>query len=114
MPVFRATDEPPAWCELRRFEIVELAPRRTHHFERVGGKEKLIVGEGRCLIRVNGEDHDGEPRTNLDLADDGSFEITQVTEATTVVRMCGDWGDDLGGSGLFTVEHVECPLVPCL
>lgn len=47
MPVFKSgTGLAPAWCELEYFEIVDLQSGETHTFERMGRKEKLIVGQG--------------------------------------------------------------------
>ena len=33
--------------------------------------------------------------------------VLDVTETTTLIHMCGRWGEDTGGSGLFSVAAVE-------
>ena len=112
MPVFRSeVGQAPGWCELRFFEIVEVRPGETHSFERRAAKEKVIVGRGACRVRVGAAEHEAETGTNLDLSGpDGAFEVVAVGEPTTLIRMCGTWGDELGGSGLFGVRAAEQPV----
>ncbi len=103
MPIFRSGDQAPAWSELEFFEIVRLEPGQEHTFARIGAKEKIIVGSGTCGIWKNGQDAAlAEGGANLDLTTDtGTFRITDVAAATTLIRMCGRWEEELGGSGLF-------------
>jgi mannose-6-phosphate isomerase-like protein (cupin superfamily) len=105
MPVFRSGKGlAPAWCELEYFEIVELPTGATHIFERLGEKEKLIVGKGECRIAFNGQTIAADERTNLDLTvSDSKFEVLEVLSDVTLIRMCGRWGNDTGGAGIFTV-----------
>lgn len=111
MPVFKSgKGQAPAWCEMQYFDIVELAPGATHRYERLGKKEKLIVGKGNCLIALGAEQVQAETKTNLDLpAGDVVFEVKEVQSPTTLIRMCGDWGEELGGSGLFAAENSPEP-----
>ena len=112
MPVFRSGHGlAPQWCELEFFEIVRLAVGESHEFEWIGAKEKLIVGAGDCRIASAGGV--GEVATkgaNLDLTEaGGTFRVTEVNRATILIRMCGHWGDRLGGSGLFTGVRITDP-----
>ena len=112
MPVFRSGKGlAPAWCELEYFEIVRLQRGEARVLERVGPQEKLIVCEGECRIAANGELFEGRAgQTNLDLnAGTGAFEITEVSADALLVRMCGRWGSEVGGSGLFFVVKSETP-----
>ena len=102
MPVFRSgAGQAPAWCEMRSFDIVTLQPGESHTYERTGKKEKLIVGRGACSVRAGSKTHEAVEGTNLDLTGDGAFAVGDVTAPTTLIRMCGDWDEELGGSGLF-------------
>jgi len=105
MPVFRSGKGlAPSWCELEYFEIVRLPVGATHTFERLGCKEKLIVGEGSCRIDFAGNTVARDEGANLDLKNaDGHFEVLDVAFPATLIRMCGRWGEETGGSGLFTV-----------
>lgn len=112
MPVFKSGKGlAPPWCELEFFEVVRLKPGETRIFERVSDREKIIVGSGMCRIRVGPMVADAGERTNLNLpTPDGQFDVIEVLRPTTLVRMCGHWGDDIGGSGLFSVEKVAHPV----
>lgn len=107
MPVFRSGEgQAPAWCEMQYFDIVQLTPGEVHEYERLGKKEKLIVGSGRCRIACGHEEVQAEEGTNLDLPDgEAAFAVREVEEATTLIRMCGNWGEELGGSGIFSVAN---------
>lgn len=110
MPVFRSGKGlAPEWCEMEYFDITELASGDTHVFERVGKKEKLIVGRGKCRIAFAGIFVNAEVGANLDLPPGAQFEVVEVTEPSTLIRMCGRWGDQVGGSGIFPFWPVEDP-----
>jgi len=107
VPVFRSGPGlAPDWCELEYFEIVRLPAGSRHTFARRGGKEKLIVAGGGCLIAFSGNAATHHEGANLDLtAPEGQFEVLRALADTTVVRMCGRWGELTGGSGLFEVTR---------
>ena len=109
MPVFASgKGRAPSWCQLEYFDIVELCAGERHVFERVGLKEKLIVGKGRCNVSFADQTVQAEEGADLDLTSpEGWFEISEVTEKTTLIRMAGRWGDQLGGSGIFRVSQGE-------
>ena len=106
MPDFRSGyGLAPAWCELERFDIVELLPGESHTFERAGQKEKLIVGKGRCRIAMDGNIVIADEGANLNLdRASGRFEVLEVYSDATLIRMYGRWGEETGGSGIFTVS----------
>ena len=110
MPVFRAgSGQAPAWCELHRFDVVDLpAGAGRYDFDRAGPREKLIVGEGACTVAVGGREQAAEKGANIDLPEgegEAGFSILEVSEDATLIRMAGDWGDVVGGSGLFSVDE---------
>jgi mannose-6-phosphate isomerase-like protein (cupin superfamily) len=107
MPVFTSgRDQAPSWCQMQYFDIVELQPGQEHRYERRGKKEKLIVGRGRC--RVSGAA--AEERAQFDLGEgDSPFAVDQVAERSVLIRMCGDWGEECGGAGVFAGANSETP-----
>ncbi len=111
MPVFKSGKGlAPSWCEMEYFDITRLSPGETEVFERVGEKEKLIVGEGKCRVAFGGLTVDAERGANLDLTPGARFEIADVSEDTVLIRMCGRWGDDVGGSGIFPFWNDDNPV----
>lgn len=111
MPVFRGgPGQVPAWCELHAFDIVRLVPGQTHRYDRLAPKEKLLVGRGACTVRIGTEEREGREQDQFDLpTPDGAFVIVEVLEPATLIRLCGAWGDDLGGAGLFGVRRSDAP-----
>jgi mannose-6-phosphate isomerase-like protein (cupin superfamily) len=109
MPVFKSgLGQAPDWCEMVHFEIVDLPVGATHHFDRIAEKEKLIVGRGECRVAFAGQEINAAKGANLDLTlPEGEFRVLDVSAPATLVRMCGHWGTELGGSGLFTVVKNE-------
>ena len=110
MPVFRSGDVPPAWCEMTSFEIAQISAATRHRFPRRAAKEKLIVCRGACRVAVAGEEREVEAGSTIDLAHAaGELIVTAGDEPVTVVRMCGRWGDETGGFGLFAVQESANP-----
>ena len=60
IPIFKSgRGLAPAWCDLEYFDIVTLMPGQTHTYHRVGIKERLLVGKGRCTVAIVGQ---GKPK----------------------------------------------------
>jgi mannose-6-phosphate isomerase-like protein (cupin superfamily) len=110
MPVFRSGKGlAPAWCELEFFEIVALDVGSTHTFERMGEREKVIMAEGECAISLGDAPIEAERGAGYDIAEGGAFVVSDVRQPTTLVRMCGRWGSEVGGSGLFPAFEEDDP-----
>lgn len=111
MPVIAYGEKLPAWCELKHYEVVRLVRGQRHTFARSGEKEKLIVGRGSCLISCGGRQFTAEEKANLDIADPVSFfRIDEALSDAVIVRMCGSWGGETGGSGLFRAAKSDAPV----
>jgi mannose-6-phosphate isomerase-like protein (cupin superfamily) len=92
------------------FEIVTLPRGARHRFARRAPKEKLIVCQGQALIAIDGTEVAATAGSNLDLPSGAEgFAVREVREDIVAVRLCGDWGDETGGSGLFAVETSATP-----
>jgi len=90
------------------FEIAHLACGATWIFERLEPKEKVIVVAGQCCIRLPAMEIEGKVGTDLDIpSSEDRYEVCGVTAPVTAVRMCGHWGDVVGGSGVFSVVNAE-------
>lgn len=87
------------------FEIVTLSRGARFRFARRAPKEKLIVCQGQVRIAIDGVEVDASAGSNLDLPSGATgFAVSEVSEDLVAVRLCGAWGEETGGSGLFTVE----------
>jgi mannose-6-phosphate isomerase-like protein (cupin superfamily) len=112
MPIVKSGNcQMPAWCELEFFEIVQLEPGTAHRFERCGQREKLILADGRCTVCYENQKMPVGKGANLDLSNPHDrFEISDVSQKAIVVRMCGRWKLETGGSGLFSVSNSLKPM----
>lgn len=108
MPVIKPNQPMPAWCELEFFEVVKLPKGSRHEFPRRSRKEKLLVARGKCTVAFAGQTIQAAAGANLDLlTPDGWFEIVDTAEPVKLVLLAGRWGDEIGGSGLFSVEAAD-------
>jgi mannose-6-phosphate isomerase-like protein (cupin superfamily) len=99
----------PAWCELKEFAVVTLAAGEGCEFPRRAAKERLLVASGACRIVFGDEAVAAQAGDKYELPDaDAHFAVTATDEAT-VVRLCGTWGAETGGWGLFSVEEQDAP-----
>jgi mannose-6-phosphate isomerase-like protein (cupin superfamily) len=112
MPIFHGSmAAAPAWCELTAFEVLRLPAGARHEFARVAPKERLIVASGSCHLLAGAEDAEAKAGAKHELAGAADhFVVAVAHEPTTVVRLCGSWGEETGGWGLFNVEEVADPI----
>ncbi|HEY0793901.1 MAG TPA: hypothetical protein VGD78_22755 [Chthoniobacterales bacterium] len=109
MPIIES-GRAPQWCELEHFAIVRLKPGEDRLFERLGLKEKLVVGQGKCTITAADKATSALEGSNIDLIEgNGCFRAFDVQEEAVLIWLAGRWGDKLGGSGLFTVQNSADP-----
>lgn len=110
MPVFKSDGIVPDWCELRSFAVVELERGARHRFASDLPKEGLFVCRGRCVVTVGGQPESVEAGYKAErLAGTDAFEVIEVLEDATIVWVGGDWGDEVGGRGFFTVVESDEP-----
>jgi len=111
MPVFRAGyGQAPAWCEMDFFFIYELVEKTTKSFIISGKKERLFICEGKCRI-ING-DRQKQVKAGeiIDVRNEiGSKVELKAAESSILIRVGGQWGDELGNSGFFKIENSMTP-----
>lgn len=111
MPLIRAgMQSAPAWCELTAFEIVHVPVGASQHFTRRGNRERVIVAAGACRLTWGGNAQEAGEGTKVELGDDEAFAVSDIREPVTLVRLCGHWGEETGGWGLFAVREVPDPV----
>jgi mannose-6-phosphate isomerase-like protein (cupin superfamily) len=108
VPVFRADQNPPAWCELRSFEIIDLtgggsaSGRRKQPRERLLntlGTTQLVHADGSVVLKEN---------QFIDLAHD-AWTLKACSAKAQVVRLSGTWGNEVAGCGVFRAASQENP-----
>ncbi|TCU31331.1 cupin domain-containing protein [Rhizobium azibense] len=101
MSVFRSGEQPPKWCTLRAFELVELSglPRPVPI---TAEKQRLLVTRGACRLTSGkgAQVLSGGQFWDLDEAN-GPFMVDAGDGAAQILILYGRWGNELGGCGLF-------------
>jgi mannose-6-phosphate isomerase-like protein (cupin superfamily) len=103
MPVFRSgRGQAPPWCEMTQFELVELGTVSRFSFAREAPREKFIVTRGQCLVTARGTELPAGEGAQFDLGEgDDGLQVRATDSSVSLVRMCGHWGEEVGGSGMF-------------
>lgn len=111
MPVFRSGKGlAPFWCQMEYFEIIPLQAGVSHRFERLTAQEKIFVGRGQCTIICSERIINATAGTVVDLEKtNASCTVHDVIDDTLLIRVCGRWGDELGGYGVFTISNSADP-----
>ncbi len=93
------------------FEIVRLRKGETRAFPGVGIREKLFVGRGSCVVTMGDRQVAALEGDVVDLAtSDGCSRIVRASIDTTLIRLCGRWGESIGSSGVFSLGNSEHPV----
>jgi mannose-6-phosphate isomerase-like protein (cupin superfamily) len=106
LSLFRSLEAPPAWCTLRSFEIIDLPENQTTSRNRTTAKERLLCTGG--TAQIMGPDgsvilKEGQFLDIHDKPDFGAWSVTGHGAKTQLVRLCGSWGKDISGCGIFRV-----------
>src|SRR5690554_4004375 len=108
VPVFKQGEgQAPAWSELEMFEIIDLVKGEEKEIAFRGPKERYIVCEGEVEGTVNGEASIYKRGEIMDVPKDAK--VVLRSDSGKIVRLCGSWGDEIGGLGLFPVFPAEEP-----
>ena len=101
MPVFKAGEgQAPAWSELEMFEIINLKPGEERKIALRGPKEKYVLLEGDVSITSDGGRVEPALHSVIDVQ---GLAALSSKAGGSVMRLCGNWGEELGGSGVFPV-----------
>ncbi|MHB2165613.1 cupin domain-containing protein [Alsobacter sp. R-9] len=111
MPVFRSEDAPPGWCELERFHILDLGAGGAQACRRETPRERVMGTAGTCRIRFEGGStllKEGQ-FVDVERLPGTALTLEGCTPDAQAVRLCGRWGEDIAGCGLFRVQDQENP-----
>ncbi len=110
MPIFRSgRGEAPSWCEMEYFDMVRLGEGKTHRYVRASEKERIFIGSGDCILSAT------DIRRNIPAGEYADIEqgirtySLTARQSSAIARVCGRWGDEIGGCGVFTLENSDNP-----
>lgn len=113
MPVFKAGEgQAPGWSELKMFEIIEVLPGQKKDVAFRGPKERYINIKGD--VTVMGKDMADEHLEHFRFIDIPEYAALSLASENggAVMRMVGNWGDEIGGTGVFPVFKSDNPQNP--
>ena len=109
MTVFRTERAPPAWCQLRSFDIVDFKAGESVRHSRRQPKERLLVTAGTVQVqsrwRFRGAEGKPIPRSFMNV----EWTILGCSPTAQLVRLSGTWGADISGCGIFRVANQDNP-----
>ncbi|WP_462413567.1 cupin domain-containing protein [Neobacillus sp. Marseille-QA0830] len=113
MPLIKMSSLLPQWAEMKYYEIIRLKAGESYDFTSYENnlKEKWILCEGLCELSIDHRTIKAHPGDQFDWNSD-DFDTCRMKAASSeiiLVRMCGVWGEERGGSGLFSKESVMEP-----
>lgn len=105
MPIVRSSESKmPQWCEVNQYEILRIPSGSIRTIVSRSPKEKFFVAEGRCVLRLTDREIEAAPKDILDVTErQGENIALEAISETVLVRVCGNWGEDIGGCGFFEV-----------
>ena len=111
MAIFRSHELAPGWCELERFEVVDLDFSQSVQHRRSTPKERVIGSLGATqLIHPGGSILIREGQFfDIELLGTPDYALKGCTPKAQAVRLSGHWGGDISGCGIFRVENLISP-----
>ncbi|QDY71285.1 cupin domain-containing protein [Qingshengfaniella alkalisoli] len=107
--ILRENQTFPEWCELREFQIFEVG-QSSQQFLRTRQSERIVAANGGIVVRQGSKGIVLSPGQFLDiLPGTRTVEISGLSETATAVRLAGEWGNELGGCGVFSAKDVAAP-----
>jgi len=111
MPVFKQGEgNAPPWSELEVFSLEYIDAGQMKLFKWRGPKERYIGIEGDVKGLCDGNEYTIERGQVFDPPVGKDFMIIADNGRGGICRCCGNWGEELGGSGLFTVLASDNPV----
>jgi mannose-6-phosphate isomerase-like protein (cupin superfamily) len=104
--MFQSGGAPPAWCQLKGFELLALDGAGRAHLRRTAQRERVLVTASAIQLSCNGRSQVLSEKQFFDLPDHiDDYWLVAVRPGAQVVRLIGDWGAELGGCGIFTARN---------
>ena len=108
--IFRPDRALPAWCELSGFEIVAVEGTGRISRRRKGERERILVTASAVQLGFRERSQVLSEKQFLDLPDGvDDYWLVAVRAGASVIRLLGNWGEELGGCGTFTARNEEKP-----
>jgi mannose-6-phosphate isomerase-like protein (cupin superfamily) len=102
MGVFRSREDPPAWCQLRAFWLIDVERDPTEILAK-GRTRRVLATRGRSQVTWQGGSVVLGEAQFVDLPADARAVVSAPAAGAQIVVFSGDWGSEVGGCGIFRV-----------
>lgn len=109
MPLLKCSDPFPEWSELDFVEIINISAGEEKCLKQKSAKEKIFIGEGFCEIFSDGKNIRMKREDYFEIINSGKEVIIKTEEACTIIHVGGNWSDETGSSGVFTLNNSDNP-----
>ena len=106
--IVRESDALPKWCQLKEFSVTTL-DKDGARIEPKWPNERLIVTSGSVKLVRQGRSQVFGTGQFADFGQDGAITVTPVYASAQIVRLSGEWGNEMGGCGVFTARDTDSP-----
>jgi mannose-6-phosphate isomerase-like protein (cupin superfamily) len=97
----------PVWSNVKSFSLHEIGPQREEPVAVTGPRARLLVTSGGCQMRQGARSQ--VLREGQFVALEPGEAVFAASNPAQAVVFEGDWGDELGGCGLFRAENMAAP-----
>ncbi len=109
MPIVNISEKFPDWCEVKKFEIHSLGDNQKSIYNPDYQKSVVIVLEGSVTTQVQNETKNIKGGESVFAT---SEPILLNGTGSKVMAIYGNWGENIGGIGIFWVEKIDNPINP--
>ena len=108
--IFQPGGTPPSWCELKSFEPLVLDGASPMRLRRQAARERVLVTASAIQLSFDGKSQVLSEKQFFDLPEScEDYQLAAVRPGAQVMRLMGNWGDELGGCGIFTARNQDNP-----
>ena len=112
MTIIRSGEAFPAWCQLERFEIVDLGPGEGVERLRTTARERVLVTAGVLQVAHAAGSLSLREGQFFDVADTGAYSLRSRSAPSQFLRLSGRWGAEVAGCGVFRIDDEPNPSNP--
>lgn len=112
MTIIRSGEDFPAWCQLERFEIVDLQAGEGVQRNRAAVRERILVTAGVLQLAHAAGSLSLREGQFFDLVDAGPCCLKSRSAPSQFIALSGRWGAEVAGCGVFRIADEANPTNP--
>jgi len=107
--IVREGEKLPDWCQLKAFSISRVDRAGKTLIPR-GPQDRIVSCSGSVNVRLGDRSQVIGNAQFIDFTPEiGQVEVTPVYDSGLIIWLSGDWGNELGGCGVFSASDLDSP-----